>query len=90
MSEKKKSYNVLSYDGVDDMEYVEELGLNPDLAYTPEINEAIIKAIEANNYTDYIVQGYSEEEASEMAIELANRGRANVAASIKAKKKAGL
>ena len=35
-----KSHNILSGEGIDDMDYVEELGLDPALAYTPEINEA--------------------------------------------------
>lgn len=81
----KKSYNILSDDGIDDMEYVEELGLDPALAYTPEINEAIIKRIEANNFVEYVAQGYSEEKAKAMSTELAKRGRANVAAYRKKK-----
>ena len=38
---KKESYNIMRHEGIDDMEYVEELGLNPALAYTPAINEAM-------------------------------------------------
>ena len=38
---KKESYNIMRHEGIDDMEYVKELGLNPALAYTPAINEAI-------------------------------------------------
>tara|TARA_R110000823_G_scaffold310252_1_gene435093 strand:- start:104 stop:373 length:270 start_codon:yes stop_codon:yes gene_type:complete len=75
----KKSHNILSGEGIDDMDYVEELGLNPALAYTPEINEAIVKRIEANNFVEYVDQGYGEEKAKAMSTELANRGRANIA-----------
>ncbi len=68
----------MRHEGVDDMDYVEELGLDPALAYTPEINEAIIKNIRANNYADYIGQGVEPSKAEAMADELANRARQNV------------
>jgi len=74
-----KSYNIMRHEGIDDMDYVEELGLDPALAYTPEINEAIIKNIEANNFVEFMAQGMSEAQATQQSEELAKRGRANVA-----------
>jgi len=77
MSEKK-SYNIMRHDGIDDMEYVEELGLDPALAYTPEINEAIIEHVAAENFAGYIAQGMEPERAEAMANDLANKARATV------------
>jgi len=77
MSEKK-SYNIMRHDGIDDMEYVEELGLDPALAYTPEINEAIIEHVAAENFAGYIAQGIEPERAEAMANDLANKARATV------------
>lgn len=39
-----KSYNYLALRGagVDDMEYVEHFGLDPSVAYTPKINDAML------------------------------------------------
>lgn len=76
---ENKSHNMMSGEGIDDMDYVNELGLDPTLAYTPEINEAIINRIEANNFVEYVSQGYDEAQAKAMSTELAKRGRANVA-----------
>lgn len=74
----KQSYNIMRHDGIDDMEYVEELGLDPALAYTPEINEAIIEHVAAENFAGYIAQGIDPEEAEAMANDLANKARATV------------
>ena len=40
----RKSYNYLALRGagVDDMEYVEQFGLDPNVAYTPKINDAML------------------------------------------------
>ena len=48
MSNDKVSHNIVP--GIDDMEYVEMFNLDPALAYTPEINEAILSKVwEQNN-----------------------------------------
>lgn len=80
----------MRFEGVDDMEYVEELGLDPALAYTPEINEAIIKTIEANNYVEYLAEGIDPDKARAMAADLAEEARANVAHGQKVLAKEGL
>jgi len=46
----RKSYNK-NASQYDDMEYVQRYGLDPSLAYTPKINEAIEAAIKANTTT---------------------------------------
>ena len=50
-SSPKKSYNVLALRGagVDDMEYVEQFGLDPSVAYTPKINDIMLEMTEAQN-----------------------------------------
>ena len=53
----KQSYNIMRHDGIDDMEYVEELGLDPALAYTPEINEAIIEHVAAETLQVILPKG---------------------------------
>jgi len=68
----------MRHDGIDDMEYVEELGLDPALAYTPEINEAIIEHVAAENFAGYIAQGIEPELAEKMSNDLANKARATV------------
>ena len=64
---EKKSYNIM---GFDDMDYVEELGLDPALAYTPEINEAIAEIVAQKNYQFYIDNGIEEEKAKHYADKL--------------------
>jgi len=59
----KKSYNYLALRGanVDDMEYVEEFGLPEDVAYTPLINDVMLKRV----YDENIADGVSEEIATQ-------------------------
>jgi hypothetical protein len=35
--------------GIDDMEYVEEFNLDPSLAYTPDINDAVDEVVAKMN-----------------------------------------
>ena len=61
MSNDKVSHNIVP--GIDDMEYVEMFNLDPALAYTPEINEAILSKVWEQNYSGAVAEGLSEEEA---------------------------
>lgn len=68
----KKSYNIAQHgynDGTyaDDMQLVEELGLDPEVAYTPKINIAAAEAVRDMNYKSYINSGLSEAEANAKA-----------------------
>ena len=46
-----KSYNYLALRGagVDDMEYVEQFGLDPSIAYTPKINDVMLDMVHQQN-----------------------------------------
>ena len=66
----RKNYNVLALRGaaVDDMEYVEQFGLDPAVAYTPKLNDIMLEMTEQQNTDHYIQQdGLSEAEAKTKA-----------------------
>ena len=65
----RKSYNALALRGqdIDDMEFIEQFGLDPKLAYTPAINTAMLDKVEKDNMDFYIKQGKSDIEAKTMA-----------------------
>lgn len=62
---EKTSYNVLALRGqnVDDMDYVEQFGLDPEVAYTPKINEVMLERTYQENLEFYRSQGMSEQDA---------------------------
>tara|TARA_B110000902_G_scaffold14727_1_gene17468 strand:+ start:1345 stop:1593 length:249 start_codon:yes stop_codon:yes gene_type:complete len=76
----KVSHNVVP--GIDDMEYVEMFNLDPTLAYTPEINEAILLKVKADNYAGAIADGLSEVEATASADNSYRAGQNTVAKAI--------
>ena len=76
MSNDKKSYNIVP--GIDDMEYVEMFNLDPALAYTPEINEAILSKVWSDNYSGALSEGLSDEEAKSYATSQLESGRLTV------------
>ena len=55
---EKKSYNHLALRGapVDDMEFVEQFGLDPELAYTPKLNEVLMDRMEQDNINFYTTE----------------------------------
>ena len=75
MSEKK-SYNVTP--DIDDMEYVDMMGLDPELAYTPEINDAILQHIYSENIKHYLDRGDELDLATQKAQVHLNQGKATV------------
>ena len=77
MNNEKKSYNIVP--GIDDMEYVEMYNLDPTLAYTPEINEAILSKVWDDNYAGALSEGLSDEEAKAYAESGREAGRLTVA-----------
>lgn len=83
MSNDKVSHNIVP--GIDDMEYVEMFNLDPALAYTPEINEAILSKVWDNNYAGAVAEGLSEAEAQAHAEAQRVSGRMTVANAIKDK-----
>ena len=65
-----RHYNLFALQGdadVNDQEVCDTLGLDPNLANTPEINEAAIAKMYKENYNGYIAQGMKEEDALAMA-----------------------
>ena len=66
----RKNYNILALRGqdVDDMDVVKDHGLDPSVAYTPKINDAMLDKIESDNITFYIEdKNMSEVEAKTVA-----------------------
>lgn len=57
----RKNYNQLALRGqqVDDMEYVDQFKLDPKLAYTPELNDAMLDKA----FQDNISAGMSQKDA---------------------------
>jgi len=80
----KKNYNHLSLKGIeiDDMEFVKHFNLPPNLAYTPELNEAILQKV----YTDYVKSfmkiGEKENAAKMKAGRLRAEARAEIASRL--------
>jgi len=65
---ENKSYNWVSQSGlgtVDDMEVVDALELDPNVAYTKEINKAALQAAHKRSYQGYIDQGMDKKQARE-------------------------
>ena len=67
----KKSFNYLALRGagVDDMEFVEQFGLDPEIAYTNKLNEAMLDKTERDNIQSYMEDGMDAESAAVKAAE---------------------
>ena len=61
----RKNYNYLALRGnpTDDMEYVENFELDPVVAYTPAINDAMLEKVHKQNMDYYMNNGMTEAEA---------------------------
>ncbi len=76
-----RNYNIFALRGdteTSDMDVCEQLGLSPDLAGTPAINEAAIQKMHKQNYDAYIKEGRSDTDALTLADEKANDVRRQV------------
>ena len=71
MTTSSRNYNYLALrgTGVDDMEFVDHLGLDPNVAYTPKINDVMLDLTMNQN----IDGGMSEEKAKQVRAD-AHRG----------------
>ena len=69
MTTSSRNYNYLALNGtgVDDMEFVDTFGLDPNVAYTPAINDAMLDLVTTQN----IDSGMSESKANEIRAERA-------------------
>ena len=66
---QRKNHNVAWMMGhdIDDLEVCEDLGLDPSLAYTPQINKAATDVIYERNIRDGMKSGLSIEESTMQA-----------------------
>jgi len=67
-----KNYNYLALQGweVDDMDIIEEWGLDANLAFTPQINDAYLDALYKVTLENYLISNVDEEFASQKAHEI--------------------
>jgi hypothetical protein len=76
-----KHYNLMALQGATDVtddEVCQEFKLDPKLAGTPEINEAVINSIHKSNYDNYISKGLSHESAMAIADQRAKNTRQTI------------
>jgi hypothetical protein len=86
MTKALTNYNIFALQGddtVDDMDVVETLGLDPKVAYTPNINDAAIQKQYNENMNSYIATGMDEEAARNLAKFHADAARASIRAAMK-------
>jgi len=84
------NYNIFALQGddqTDDMDVVETLGLDPIVAYTPDINAAAITKMKNENVDRYIANGMAEPEARKLAQFHADAATATVSAAMRSQKK---
>jgi len=76
-----KNYNIFALKGdtqTSDADVCEALGLDPNLANTPELNEAAIRKMHKENYDGYIKQGMPSDDALAKADKLAYNARKEI------------
>lgn len=76
----KKSYNRLALQGfdIDDMEFVKEFKLDPQLAYTKEINTAMLERVYNSNVEGFMQNGDNEKVAKTKAGRLRAQAKAEI------------
>jgi len=80
-----RNYNIFALQGdtqTDDMDVVETLGLEPSVAYTPNINDAAIQKQYNENVDSYIANGMDPVKAADLAKVHADAARASVRAAM--------
>ena len=84
---KNTNFNVLALQGADtdDMEYIEQFKLNPDLAYTPGINDAMLDSVRQENLEFFRSEGMPEKEALSKANEYHSTAKASIKQLLKRK-----
>jgi hypothetical protein len=81
----KKNYNRLALQGVeiDDMEFVEEFNLNPDLAYTPKLNDVLLETMYRKNIDSFVKDGIEMDKAKSKAGRLRAQAKNDIAQLLK-------
>jgi len=80
-----KNYNALANRGIaiDDMEFVKQFNLDPALAYTPQLNDAILDSIYHQNVKGFVeLEGMSTGRAKAEAGRLRADARKAIALSM--------
>jgi len=74
----RKNFNLEAQLGgdTDDMELIQRYGLDPNLAYTPHINDAIFDAVQKESISDMLRGGLSQKDAEKQALFHSNDARA--------------
>ena len=83
-----KHYNIFALRGdnkTTDQDVCDTLGLDPELANTPGINDAAIKKMHRENYDAYIAKGMDNEAALKLADINAESARKEINALMKVK-----
>jgi len=80
--DKGRSHNIFRRD-VDDMELAKIYNLDPAVAYTPAINNAIVNAQYAETYKELVAQGVPDKKAKQTASEHRAEANKRVTASLK-------
>ena len=70
MAQKSYNFDALRGGKTDDMELVQEYGLPPEVAYTPQINDAITNMNVTQAYDYYISKGDDDKTARSKAEEI--------------------
>jgi hypothetical protein len=84
MTNPLRNYNIFYMQGDEettDMDVVEQMGLDPDVAYTPAINDAAINKMEQQNIEGYVAQGIDLDKARRLASVHAQAAKASVRAA---------
>jgi len=78
--DKNTNFNVLALQGadIDDMEYIEQFNLDPKLAYTPGINDAMLDSVRQENLAFFRSEGATEKVALSKANEYHSKAKASI------------
>tara|TARA_B110000259_G_C13997593_1_gene395016 strand:- start:125 stop:391 length:267 start_codon:yes stop_codon:yes gene_type:complete len=78
--DKNTNFNVLALQGadIDDMEYIEQFKLDPKLAYTPGINDAMLDTVRDGNLEFFRSEGNTEKDSLRMANEYHSSAKAMI------------
>jgi hypothetical protein len=85
-----RNYNMFYLAGdadTTDMDVVEAMGLDPDVAYTPRINDAAIEKMRQDNIQSYLAKGMTQDEAVALAKTHADAAKASVQAAMRDQEK---
>lgn len=76
----KQNFNAAYLAGmdVDDMDYVDQFAMPPELAYTPEINTFMLDRVYEQNVQTFIEYGMEEKDAQRKAHDIRTKKRVEI------------